>query len=121
MEILIVDDEFFDLVKLDKIIKKIINDCKTYKFFNSLDAFEFAKKNKIDLVFLDITIPLMNGYELARELKKINPEVKICFVSGYDKHIVEGIPYIGYLEKPYNISDVQKIIWKIEHDNKGGK
>lgn len=113
MNIFVVDDEYYDLLKLDKLIKTTFVGYNTFKFSNSLEALEFAKKNKIDIAFLDITIPFMNGFDLARTLKSINNDILICFVSGYDQVSVEEIHHIGYVEKPFNQADIEIIYKKI--------
>lgn len=115
MNVLVVDDEYYDLIKLEKFVNKVFSECNTYKFINSLEAFEFAKNAKIDLAFLDITIPFMNGIELARKLKNMNNDIAICFVSGYDKHKIEEIHHLGYIEKPFDLTDVKNIYEKYIH------
>lgn len=49
-----------------------------------LEALELYQRNKPDIVLLDIRIPEMDGIELAREMMKANPLVKIVILSGYD-------------------------------------
>jgi len=41
---------------------------------------------EVDLVMLDVLMPGMNGVEVARKLRTINPDIKIIFATGYDKH-----------------------------------
>lgn len=61
-------------------------------------------KDKIELVILDVIMPVKNGRETIEEIKKINPEVKYIFISGYTSDILfeKGIfeEEIEYLSKP---------------------
>ena len=55
-----------------------------------------------DVAFLDIRMFGLNGVELARELKRINPEVNIVFTTGYSEYMGEAFALhaSGYLLKP---------------------
>lgn len=53
---------------------------------NGKEAVEEYSKGKYDLVIMDIKMPVMDGTEATKELKKINPEVKILGLSMYDEH-----------------------------------
>ncbi|MFL6320964.1 MAG: response regulator [Nitrososphaeraceae archaeon] len=44
----------------------------------------FKKKHSYDLALIDIRMPEMNGYELYNEMKKIDDQVKVCFITAYD-------------------------------------
>ncbi len=67
-------------------------------------------KDSIRLVVLDLTMPHMGGVDAFRELKKINPDVKVLLSSGYseqdatDRFIGKGLA--GFIQKPYKITDM---------------
>ncbi len=75
------------------------------------------EKNKIDVVISDMVMPGMSGADVFRELKKINPNVKVIIMSGYslENEINElkqqGLNY--YLTKPVNAKDIYKILCKL--------
>lgn len=45
------------------------------------EAIQIVERDEIDLVILDLELPDMNGYQLARQLRKVKPELKIMFLS----------------------------------------
>jgi DNA-binding response OmpR family regulator len=44
----------------------------------------FKEKKSYDLALLDIKMPKMNGFELCREIRKVNDKVKVCFATAFD-------------------------------------
>jgi DNA-binding NtrC family response regulator len=60
--------------------------------------------DKIALILLDMTMPLMSGEETFRELKTIRPDVRVLLCSGYNE--VEAVPRFtgkglaGFIQKP---------------------
>jgi len=59
-------------------------------------------RDEILLVLADIVMPGMYGTEMAAELRKIDPDVKILLMSGYPerKPEIEAGPGFGFIEKP---------------------
>jgi CheY-like chemotaxis protein len=80
------------------------------------EAIEVYKKNKekIDLVVLDMIMPVMSGGETYKVLKGINPHIKVILSSGYSlegqaaKILEHG--YSGFIQKPFNMGDLSKKI-----------
>jgi two-component system, cell cycle sensor histidine kinase and response regulator CckA len=72
------------------------------------EAISFATKHKeqIDLLITDVVMPNISGKEVAEQLKKIHPETKVLFMSGYtDEAIVHhGIvdSNIAFIQKPFS-------------------
>ncbi len=78
---------------------------KVYTAGNGLEAVEIfrEKSDEIDLVLLDIVMPILSGYDAMKEIVKIKPGVKIIFATGYSLNglnvDVEGFDLI---QKPYS-------------------
>jgi DNA-binding NarL/FixJ family response regulator len=63
---------------------------------NGAEAIEEVKRVRPDVVVLNVTMPLVNGFEAAREIKKHVPETAIVILSSHaDKHFVDEAKKIG--------------------------
>lgn len=99
---IIVDDEKPTLNRL----KRQINDSEVAEvvktFSKSIEVLEFLKDNPIDVAFLDIEMPGINGLELASRINDIQPLVNIVFITAYNQYAVEAfrLNAIDYLLKP---------------------
>lgn len=105
MKIVLVDDEQLQLIRLEKAAKEALPEgTDILSFINPLQAWEACKEERIDIAFLDIDMPGMNGIQLAKRLKGVNPKINIIFVTAYDKFALEAyrIHASGYLTKPVN-------------------
>jgi len=92
-------------------------------FFPEIDLLGFAsnykqakkilENNQIDLVFLDIEMPIRNGFELLQESKLAgNNNFKVVFYTAYDKYIIQALheSALDYLLKPIKLEELKKVI-----------
>lgn len=109
MRILAVDDENIQLLKLVDCLKEVTPESEVTTFHNPLEALEFAKNNQFDIAFLDIEMPGINGVKLAKELKEINPQINIIFVTGYSEYALDAysLHASGYLTKPISAERIK--------------
>ena len=116
MKILLVDDEELQLIRLEGACKSVLPDATFLSFTNPVKALEEASKNKIDLAFLDIEMPEINGIQLAKKLKSINPKTKIIFVTAFNDYALEAykLHASGYITKPVSIEAVKEEISELE-------
>ncbi len=82
MRILCVDDEPLMLQMLEMAVREAEPDADITAFSKQTDLLNEAKTNGCDIAFLDIHMRGMNGVELAKELKAVNPKMNIIFVTG---------------------------------------
>jgi DNA-binding response OmpR family regulator len=68
-------------------------------FNDSREALSNFKPNYYDLAILDIKMPNMDGFELYRKIKEIDPNVKVCFLTASELY------YQEFREKEYNALD----------------
>ena len=109
MNILAVDDEYFALELMKNAILEVAPGANLYVSQDVAGALRAAKEHVIDVAFLDINMPEMNGIELALELKRIHPKINIIFATGHDKYMKQGIDLrmSGYILKPYGVEAVR--------------
>ncbi len=116
--ILIIEDNEQNMYLVTFLLGK--NDYEVIQAWNGRQGIEMATKQRPALILLDIQLPVMNGYEVARELKK-NPALEtipIVAVTSYampgDREKAMAAGCTGYIEKPINpetfIKDFQKYL-----------
>ncbi len=98
---LIVDDEKFSRVSLKKLLKahpqiEIIDEA-----VDGIKAIDKIETLKPDLVFLDVQMPGLNGFEVLRSVT-LDPKPQVVFVTAYDKYAVKAfeVSAVDYLLKP---------------------
>ena len=110
MNILLVDDEYLQLLRLKGVVEKVLPGNDIFAFGNPLQALDETQDKRIDLAFLDIEMPGINGVMLARKLKMRDPLTKIIFVTAYDQYALEAfrLHASGYLTKPVTEAKVKE-------------
>ncbi|MFN3396376.1 MAG: ATP-binding protein [Thermodesulfovibrionales bacterium] len=113
--ILIIDDE--------EAIRNLLSDSLSGLGYNTIEAsngreainFYLSNKDKIDLVILDLIMPVMGGEETLIRLKEINPNVKLLIAIGYGvsetlKDVLRDKGINGFINKPFNIAEISEMI-----------
>ncbi len=110
MRILCVDDEPLALQMLEMSVKKAKPNEEVYAFRKPKELLEEAQKGGCDIAFLDIHMRGMNGVELAKELKAVNPKMNIIFVTGFSDYTGDAMSLhaSGYIMKPVNQAKVEQ-------------
>lgn len=107
-----IDDEPLALEIISAYIEKVpfLKLLKT--FDNAMDSIDFIKKNKVDLMFLDIEMEALTGIQLIHAMKE-RPEV--IFTTAYDSYAVEGfeLDAADYLLKPISFERFVKSVDKV--------
>ena len=109
MRILCVDDERLALQMLEQAVKKAKPEAQVLAFKFQDELIDEAAKNGCDVAFLDIHMRGMNGVEVAKELKKINPKMNIIFVTGFSEYTGDAMRLhaSGYIMKPVTKEKVE--------------
>lgn len=118
MNILIVDDELTALNLLKQELEKLISEKEViFEATSGVEALKKAKENKIDIAFLDIEMPIMNGISLAKKLKEINKYVNIIFSTSHPNYAFETYSLYpsGYLLKPVLKEDINKALKNLRY------
>jgi DNA-binding LytR/AlgR family response regulator len=111
MKCLIVDDD-----ELSRgILEDLINDTSSLELVDSCDdplkAFNILKESKIDLLFLDIEMPKMDGISM---LKALSPLPQVILVTSHDRYAVESYEYdvTDFVKKPISAARFLKAVEK---------
>lgn len=110
MKIVVLDDS----TTLRMIIESYLEDVgadedEIFLFETGPSAIEFIKYNGADMVFTDINMPIMNGYEFAAEVFKIKPKLKNVFfaISGDENRssyqMMKDVGVHRFIKKPINM------------------
>ncbi|MET4139402.1 response regulator transcription factor [Pedobacter sp. UYP1] len=107
-DILFVEDEI-DLAQ-------IVSDCLQFKgygvthYTNGADAYQHFTKSRPDIVVLDVMVPELDGFDLARKIREIDDQVPIIFVTArvQTADVLKGFGIGGsdYMKKPYSIEEL---------------
>jgi len=113
--VLIVDDES----SLCELAEHILSQ-QGYRVFtaeNAMQALAVLENHPVDILFSDVIMPEMNGYQLASKVQQIYPHIKILLTSGYNdnRHMDASLDelHARILNKPYAASDLLRSITEL--------
>ncbi len=111
ISVLLLDDEFLALELLENYCKLLPDLHVVGRFRSPIEALNFLNREQIDLLFLDIQMPILNGTNLLRTLHR--PPVTI-FTTAYAQHAVEAFDLnaVDYLLKPFSFERFLQAIGK---------
>src|SRR5215204_164626 len=112
---ILVDDEMHGLDTLGILLAEfcpevqVIDRCPSAK-----KALESISKTKPDLVFLDIEMPVMNGFELLEQFEQI--PFSVIFTTSYDQYAIKAIRFsaLDYLLKPIDPKELIAAVHKVQ-------
>jgi two-component system LytT family response regulator len=110
---IIVDDEFYSSEILAALLERYCPDVKVIDICHSASsALQSISEMKPNILFLDIEMPFMNGFELLEKLPEINFE--LIFTTSYDHYAIKAIRFsaLDYLLKPVDPEELQKAVQK---------
>ena len=100
--ILIVDDDAMNLKRTQMILKKEYN---VLLAESGNEALLKLRNEKIDLILLDIAMPVMDGLETFKRMKEASIDIPVIFLtaSGYEEDVRNAISLgaVNYLKKPF--------------------
>ena len=79
------------------------------KFNDSRESLTWLEKNgdMVDLLFLDINLPELNGLELGNKIKTLYPNLRILYTSGYMSHVDLEVNNKDFLIKPFTLRELK--------------
>ena len=112
LHVLVVDD--------DEKIRKLLMDTLSALGYNTIgardgdEALSIINKRGIDLVIADIRMPTMNGIDLLRAIKNIQPALPVLIITGYDYNYAMDQAMEagadGFLAKPFRIGKIEELM-----------
>lgn len=124
LNILLVEDNEFNVMVAEETLKSSLPDVKLFTASNGAEAISVLETNgkAIDLVLMDIQMPVMNGMEATQKIRASSSDfaqVKIialtanAFEGDIKKYFRMGMN--GYITKPFKIADMMKEIYNVLH------
>jgi two-component system LytT family response regulator len=122
LKALILDDEPNCGKTMELLLRQFCPQVELLATFNHpLKAASFLQTNTIDLLFLDIDMPVLNGFELLDQLQPVN--FHIIFTTAYDQYAIKAFKYSAYdyLLKPIDENElataVERLVGKNQPDS----
>ncbi|MBS7786251.1 response regulator [Flavobacterium sp. CYK-55] len=122
--ILIAEDDNINYLLFQKIIQS--RNYNIIRAVNGLEAVEISLSNPdIDLVLMDIKMPIMNGFEALEKVKAIRPELFVvaqtAYASSDDEERIIKAGFYGYLTKPINREKLFEMIDQVQKNKKSDR
>ena len=108
-----VDDENASHIILDHFLRDFSQLEKQNQFSDPIEALQYINQNNCDLIFLDIDMPYLNGFELIQQIKK---NIFVIMITAHaQKYALNGYQYldkgvIDFLEKPIEKSRLEEAV-----------
>lgn len=111
-KVLIVDDQYGIRILLNEVLEK-----EGYEVFqapNGPTALEIVRDKRPDLVLLDMKIPGMDGLEILRHIRLVEPDLKVIMMTAYGElDLIKEAMALGALThftKPFDIDELRKTV-----------
>lgn len=116
MRAIIVEDEFPAREELKYFINNYSDIDIVREFDNGLDVLKFIQENYIDIIFLDINIPLLDGMLLAKTINQFKVKPHIVFITAYKEYAVDAfeLEAFDYILKPYSEERILSMLNKLK-------
>ncbi|NLA25203.1 MAG: response regulator, partial [Bacteroidales bacterium] len=121
LDILVVEDDAINTLYLQELLKRYKN-CNADYVGDGYAAFDMLKTKKYDILLLDIQLPNIDGYEVARRVRKTDKNIKIiaqtayAMPEDYKKCLLAGCD--DYISKPINVNELVAVLNKYSKKEK---
>lgn len=117
LRILIVDDEAPARSRLRDLLGDIVDTCPTRVVglaANGVEALRLLDETPVDVVLSDIRMPVMDGVELARHLRRLESPPAVVFTTAYDQYALQAFELAAadYLLKPVRVERLAEALGK---------
>lgn len=121
MKILVTDDSKIARKLVIRTLKELLpQEDQIIEASNGLEAVENYKNETPDLVFLDLTMPVMDGFEALEKIININNNAKVIVISAdIQKGSMEKVSSsgaLGFIKKPVNINSMKEVLKRFNNE-----
>ncbi len=113
-KILIVDDQFGIRILLNEVFQK--EGYTTFQAANGFQALDIVDKHSPDLVLLDMKIPGMDGIEILKRMKAVDPDIQAIIMTAYGEldmiQEAKDLGAITHFAKPFDIDEIREAVKK---------
>jgi DNA-binding response OmpR family regulator len=113
MNILVVDDDP-DITRLYKAGLQAEEGFKVHTYNDPNEALSAFQPDYYDILLVDVRMPNMNGFDLYKEIKKLDASIKVCFITGFEvnyRALQEIFPELAqecYISKPTTMKELKE-------------
>lgn len=118
----VVDDEMPARYELTSILQEIENVDVAAEFSTGKSFLEFLKKDSVDVVFMDIEMPVMTGIQTVQTMEQISDEIlsmpRVVFSTGFAQFAIQAfdLAVFDYILKPYTKERIRKTISRVKQN-----
>ncbi len=113
---LIIDDEKHCIITLQHLLKQVADVQIVATTQVSTDAKKLIESHQPQLVFLDIEMPIMNGFDVLQQFESL--PFKVVFTTAYDQYALKALRLnaLDYLLKPIALEDIEEVLNKYRNN-----
>ncbi|MEA4847764.1 MAG: LytTR family DNA-binding domain-containing protein [Clostridiaceae bacterium] len=117
MNCIIVDDEYPSIQELSYFITNFSSIIISETFDDSIEALEYVQRNIVNVIFLDINMPKLDGLTFSRVIKTLPVIPILVFITAYSEHALEAfeVSAFDYILKPYSQSRITDTLRRLEN------
>ena len=115
MRILLVEDEEFNLIVLEEMVKIFYPDAQISTAINGQIAFEILQEEKFDIILSDVNMPILDGYGLIKKIKEeLMIDTPVIVITAFavqgDKEKLLLAGFDDYVSKPIDMSELETVL-----------
>lgn len=116
MNCIIVDDEYASILELSYFIKNFSSITISETFDDSIKALEYVQRNTVNVIFLDINMPKLDGLTLSKVMSTLPNKPILVFITAYSEHALEAfeVSAFDYILKPFSQNRITDTLKRLE-------
>jgi two-component system LytT family response regulator len=113
LKCVVIDDEPLAVEVLENYISRVSYLTLEAKFDNGIDALAYVNSSQVDLLFVDIQMPDINGMDF---LKLLNKKTNVVFTTAYPEYALEGYDFnpLDFLVKPISFDKFMRAVGRLQ-------